>query len=278
MPASAQIAVSDMQVSDYRKSGWVRLSGVLSVEEVKTINACCISAEKGESPRQGAKPRGTENLNPFSYQTNENYRRMFRNESELRLRFEALRPLVKKLATVAERLLGTYDVRILWDKTFTKPPAREGTRQTVWHQDLPYVPVDRRGLLTIWIPTEEVTVESGAMRFVPGSHRIGSLGRRDLIDSEPALEELLTSEDLALVGAPVIVPLSVGDVTVHDGLCLHGAGPNVSDQPRRAWSCTYIPGDALWTGAPWSVTEHSNFYEYDLKPFQRFDHPDLMVD
>jgi ectoine hydroxylase-related dioxygenase (phytanoyl-CoA dioxygenase family) len=114
------------------------------------------------------------------------------------------------------------------------------------------------------------------MRFVPGSHRLGSLGRRDLVETEPTLEEILTPEDLALVSAPVTVPLSVGDVTAHDGLCLHGAGPNMSEFPRRAWSCIFIPGDTLWNGAPFT-TEHANFYSYGLKPFQRFDHPDLMV-
>ena len=278
VPFERDIQVSDAEVSNYRKSGWVRLSGVLSAAEVQAIDTCCISAEKGESPRQGSKSPSNDSSNPFSYQTNENYRRMFRNESELRLRFPELRPLVRKLASVAKRLLDTDDIRILWDKTFTKPPAHEGTRQTVWHQDSPYVPVDRRGMLTIWIPTQQVTAESGAMRFVPGSHRLGSLGRRDLIDGEPSLEEFLTAEDLAQVGAPVTVPLSAGDITVHDGLCLHGAEPNMSDRPRRAWTCTYVPGDALWTGAPWSITEHSNFYEYDLKPYQRFDHPDLMVE
>src|SRR5260221_76374 len=130
MATDESIAVSDEQISSYREAGWVRLGGVLSVAEVQTIKACCISAEKGESPRQGLKPPSIENLNPFSYQSNDNYRRMFRNESELRLRFDALRPLVRKLASVAKQLLGTQDVRILWDKTFTKPPVHEGTRQT----------------------------------------------------------------------------------------------------------------------------------------------------
>ena len=71
--------------------------------------------------------------------------------------------------------LGEDDVRVFWDKTFVKPAATEGTRESVWHQDFPYNPIDRRGMLTIWVAIEDVPAEAGALRFVPGSHRLGPL-------------------------------------------------------------------------------------------------------
>ena len=42
---------------------------------------------------------------------------------------------------------------------------------------------------------------------------------------------------------------SVGDVTVHDNMTVHGAGENLTDRPRWAYLVIVNPSDARWTGA-----------------------------
>jgi ectoine hydroxylase-related dioxygenase (phytanoyl-CoA dioxygenase family) len=96
-------------------------------------------------------------------------------------------------------LTGEDDVRVFWDKTFVKPPAAEGTRESVWHQDFPYNPIDRRGMLTVWMAIEDVPANAGALRFVPGSHRLGPLGRLDLVSEEYRPADLLRDDDMGLV-------------------------------------------------------------------------------
>ena len=88
------------------------------------------------------------------------------------------------------------------------------------------------------------------MRFVPGSHRLGPLVRFDLVGREHAWDEGLRPEDLELVSDPVVVPLAAGEATVHDGLTVHGAGENLSEQPRRGWTIIFIPAETRWTGGP----------------------------
>lgn len=254
-------------VATYRDEGFVRLPSLLSAAALGIVRHCCVAAESMNL----AKMRGEDDHSSgaFAYHRSDDYRRMFRNDVDLRFHFPELKPVVAELAVVARELLRSQSVKILWDKTFTKPPLHEGTRQTVWHQDLPFIPVDRRGLLTIWIPCEDVAVETGAMRFVPRSHRIGPIGRIDLVGSEASLDDILTPEDDRIVGKPVTVPLAAGDATVHDGLCIHGSGPNLGQAPRRVWTCIFIPGEAKWTGAPLS---HANLQD-KVEPFQTFDHP-----
>ena len=262
------------EVSDYRRNGYLHIRRLLGTEELAAVRHACMESERVEMKRLAGQERpDTEEGKRFAHQANDKYLRMFRSALDLRFTFPELRPVVKKLGECARQLLGTSDVRIIWDKTFVKPSRTEGTRETVWHQDLPYIPVDRRGLMTFWLPIHDVPVEAGAMRFLPGSHRLGPLGRIDLVGNEHCIEDLLTPEDLALVGAPVSVPIAAGDATVHDGLTLHGAHPNSTEQPRRVWACLFIPGDTLWNGSPLS---HDNLAGYGLKPFQPFNHPDLM--
>ena len=48
------------------------------------------------------------------------------------------------------------------------PPGAE--KETPWHQDQPYYPVDGERLVSIWMPVDPVSLDS-AVNFVQGSHR-----------------------------------------------------------------------------------------------------------
>lgn len=261
-------------VGGYRRQGWTRISQLLDALDLETVRRCYAAAEARGLPRlRGETEADTEEGRRFAYQGSDGYKMMFHRNYDLRLHFEELRPIVRKVADIASQLLGGREVRILWDTTFTKPTQSEGTKATVWHQDLPYVPVDRRGFMTIWMPMADVTEQAGALKFVSGSHRLGPIGRVDFTGPEPSLEEIVPKEDLSLLQAPTTVPLLAGDATVHDGLTLHGAGPNQSSEPRRVWACVFIPADTLWTGAPFS---NKNLDSYTLTPFKPFNEPDLI--
>ena len=129
-------------------------------------------------------------------------------------------------------------------------------------------------MLTIWIAIEDVPAEAGALRFVPGSHRLGPLGRLDLVSEEHTPRDLLRDDDMGLVGEPVTVPLKAGEATVHDALTLHGAGPNTSTRPRRAWTVVYLPASTLYTGGP---HPQEGINSLGLTPFEPFDHPRFRV-
>jgi ectoine hydroxylase-related dioxygenase (phytanoyl-CoA dioxygenase family) len=62
--------------------------------------------------------------------------------------------------------------------------------------------------------------------------------------------------------------LKAGDATVHSVLVGHGASENQTDEPRWAYICAYIPGDALYTGAP-----NYNYDGIGLEVNKPIDHP-----
>tara|TARA_B100001146_G_scaffold224690_1_gene243604 strand:+ start:2614 stop:3429 length:816 start_codon:yes stop_codon:yes gene_type:complete len=244
------MVISESLVSEFRREGWIKLPRLIGDEQLARLQeiyeieeATGSSTLSGEIGEDGVK-------DSFAYQTHPDMAKMWSNRIDLRLRWPELQGLVRLYSKVALALIGCPEVLVFWDKTFTKPPIAEGTRQSVWHQDLPYNPIDRRGFLSVWIAVEDVSEEMGAMRFIPRSHRLGPLGRLDLVGQDHGWEELLRSDDLEIVSPPVTQPLAAGEATVHDGLTLHGAGENRSGNPRRGWTIIYIPSDTRWTGGP----------------------------
>ena len=238
------------QASAFRREGWTKLPRLLGDAELarlQEIYAC--EEEAGASTLMGQVGEGAATAG-FAYQAHPDMAKMWDNRIDLRMRWPELHRVVARYATVAEALIGCEEVKVFWDKTFTKPPVAVGTRQSVWHQDYPFNPIDRRGFLSVWIAVDDVTEEMGAMRFVPGSHRLGPLGRFDLVGRDHGWDETLRPEDRELVSDPVTQPLAAGEATVHDGLTLHGAGENLSDRPRRGWTIIYIPAETRWTGGP----------------------------
>ena len=83
-----------------------------------------------------------------------------------------VRPLtsIPLLAETAARLLGVDAVRLWHDQALYKEP---GGRETDPHQDQPYWPIVETNTITAWIPFDGSTLESGAMGYLPGSHRLG---------------------------------------------------------------------------------------------------------
>jgi ectoine hydroxylase-related dioxygenase (phytanoyl-CoA dioxygenase family) len=178
--------------------------------------------------------------------------------------------IVMRIAPVAARLMGASQVRLIDDVALVKPPKHEGGDPTVWHQDAPNFPFDRRGFLTVWIAVDDVPLDQGPLTFLPGSHRIGLLGAIDGGGEEIHLDSLLQPDDREHVGEPVATALDAGDASVHSGYLLHSAGPNLTSRPRRAWGVRFIPADTLYTGGA-----HRSFDNLGLRPFQPFEHADF---
>jgi len=260
------VGLSGAAVGEYHRQGWASLGTILDARDVDALLAACL-AEQEPPPPDGR----DESL--FSYQKANGFEQMFRRRTDLRLRHAGVAEVVRKLAPVAAALIGE-DVRVLSDNTLSKPPAEEGSRATVWHQDFPFLPLDRRGVLTMWVALQDVAAESGALRFLPRSHRFGPIGRVELVGDEQGLEAILRPDELAEVGEPVTTPVPRGGVTVHDGLLIHSALPNGSSAWRHAWTVRFMPASTRWTGAPIPI---EGVEATILAPFSTFDHPRFLV-
>ncbi|MFC4014899.1 phytanoyl-CoA dioxygenase family protein [Nonomuraea purpurea] len=151
----------------------------------------------------------------------------------------------------AVRLLhGVRAVRVQVTNLLVKEAGEHGA--TEFHQDFPWMPMDRSAMLTVWLALVDVPADMGSLRFYDGSHRQGLLGRSftrpgdDQLSQHPWLKALEVSPPL---------DLEAGDATVHHALTVHGAPANRHDRPRLSFTVTYFDADALYTGLPYKQTD-----------------------
>ena len=105
--------------------------------------------------------------------------------------------------------------------------------ETPFHQDEAYWDFEGSRLshsASVWMPLDEVSVDSGCMQFMPGTHR----GEGLLHHTKPDPRKPLYLEPPIDTSAAVPCPLPAGGATVHHCRTVHGTAPNTSNRSRRA--------------------------------------------
>lgn len=129
---------------------------------------------------------------------------------------------------------------LCWSTTFFIKEANSPSFVS-WHQDATYWGLSTSDVITAWIAFADAPVESGAMKFWPGSHLRNQLEHRDTFDKN----NLLTRGQEVAVdvpqGAGVDVALKAGEMSLHHVLLVHGSGPNTTQDRRIGLAIRYIP-------------------------------------
>lgn len=138
----------------------------------------------------------------------------------------------QRMRQVAEDVFG-QEVQLRADHMILKP-AGYGIA-TPWHQDQAYHnPAFHYRNINFWLPMDGATVEGGCMHYVRGSHR-GPILPHEYLDPR-SKETALVAQDQAYWSANgTAVPCPRRSCTLHHSYLLHYAGPNTTDQPRRAY-------------------------------------------
>ncbi|MEM7206330.1 MAG: phytanoyl-CoA dioxygenase family protein [Pseudomonadota bacterium] len=162
-------------------------------------------------------------------------------------------PFVTKAACSAnlldkvEEVLGP-DILIYSAEFFIKEPQTE--KIVTWHQDLTYWGLgETDDELTAWIALSDVTVESGCMRFVPGSHKQRIVPHQDTFDENNLLsrgQEVAVDVD---ENEAVNIELKPGQVSFHHGRMFHASGPNKSNHRRIGLVIRYVTPHVRQSGA-----------------------------
>lgn len=155
-----------------------------------------------------------------------------------------------RFAVAALQLTGAEGIRLFHDHALLKMP--EDSKETPWHQDLPYWPMNEKGALSIWVALDDVDEINGCMMFIPRSRNAGKLNPISLVDPQDIFEYVKGTDEE--IQKPVICRMNAGSCTFHDGLCFHYAFPNHSQKPRRALAIIYMPDGTTFSGKPHVVT------------------------
>jgi ectoine hydroxylase-related dioxygenase (phytanoyl-CoA dioxygenase family) len=207
------------QIERYRRDGFIVIEGLLSDEELSRFGA---AVDRGVARRSRA---DTRTLSEKSL-----YEQSFRQCMNLWEDCPDVRPLSfhPRIGLVAARLAGVDCLRLWHDQALYKEP---GGRQTDAHNDQPYWPMVETDTITAWIPFDGSTLASGAMAYVPGSHRFPGVRRFANIFAGRGFD--LTDPEIGRGVDPVFCEVPRGGVAFHHGLTLHLAGPNRTSRTRR---------------------------------------------
>ena len=222
-PLNADYSLSDEQVAQFWRDGFIVLRAVLSRREIEAYGAVI---------RDTAMRRFAARDMPAAAHG------AFLQTLGLRFDAEGVRRfcLAPRFGAIAARLLQVPAVRIFHEQALFK---QSGGSDSHWHQDQYYWPLATDRSLGLWMPLVDCNRQMGTIRFVRGSHRYGDLAGRDISDeSAHHFDEFIVRERLDIYQTE---ELAAGDCTFHLGWTVHGAPANHSDAMRGAMIVTFYP-------------------------------------
>ncbi len=256
--------VTDAEIEAFRTDGVVCLRGVMPADWLERMAAPVEEAISGDAAADLSEmgdhlaAAGAERTVDTSVQDGDGPRgRFVAGTDHWRLQDEFLEFAVSSpLGAIVSALLGVDDVWLYEDSVLVKEPGTE--ERTAFHQDMAYFHLDGDSVCTTWVPLDPVTAESGAVRYVLGSHLDRTRYRPNLFVTTMSIpgtegEEVPDYDRVEVRGEARIVSFDTepGDVVVHHARTIHGAHANASaTRRRRAISVRYAGTGTVFAPVP----------------------------
>ncbi len=209
--------LSKSQIERFREEGFVSPVPVLSKSEASALRA---------------------RLERFERETGGPLKGDLRHKSHLL--FTWLAELVRhpRILDAVEDLYGP-DL-LCWSSNFFIK-ERESPAFVSWHQDSTYWGLDRPDVVSAWVAFTPADESNGAMRVVPGSHKLDQIAHRDTF----AKHNLLTRGQEIAVDVDerqaATIALEPGEMSLHHVRLVHGSPPNLSRDRRIGFAIRYVP-------------------------------------
>ena len=110
-----------------------------------------------------------------------------------------------------------------------------------WHQDAFYWGLSKDDVMTAWVALSPANLESGCMKFIPGSQTQDHLQHVDTFHKDNLLsrgQEIAVEVDAAQSVDCILEP---GEMSLHHVKLVHGSEPNRSNDRRIGLAIRYIP-------------------------------------
>ncbi|MFV8751627.1 phytanoyl-CoA dioxygenase family protein [Nannocystaceae bacterium ST9] len=166
------------------------------------------------------------------------------------------------LPELAAAFLAAPRVGIFFDQLFVKEPRTQ--EHMPWHQDMPYWPVRDADLVTIWVPLDPVTRESGSVVYAKGSHRWGRVAKRWTLPREGEAPPIAAHMQTEMMAETQFVywDLQPGDVLIHHPLTVHASFANATPGTRRrALALRYYAEGCVFESRPDDILQNPRVRE-----------------
>ena len=229
--------LTDEQITSYRDNGFVVLENFLDPGELANWQRC---TDESVAERLASKGDPLSNQHdPDAY-----YAQVFTQCLKLADTHAGMHEIMHdpRLGKVAATLAGVDGIRIWHDQALIKPPFGNPTG---WHLDNPFWSFTSHEALSIWVALDDATLGNGCLWYIPGSHRTARHEATGIGANQGALFNAYPEWRQV---DPVAGPCPAGSAVFHNGLTAHGAGANMTNKPRRAMTCAYMPDGSTFNG------------------------------
>jgi ectoine hydroxylase-related dioxygenase (phytanoyl-CoA dioxygenase family) len=222
------LLLTQAQVAFFRAGGYLALEAITTVDEVLGLQAIYDRLFSERSGRNAG-----DHLDLVSHDDDDHEPALPQVLNPSKHAPELARTRMRANAeSIARQLLGPQ-AAFRFDHAICKP-ARYGAA-TPWHQDEAYNAPDMDyNDISIWVPLQPATRANGCMQFMPRSHRWDVAPHRPIGD-DPKVTGLEVTNPQDYDRSAVVCELPPGGATIHHCRTMHYTGPNLTDQPRRAY-------------------------------------------
>lgn len=236
--------LTQKQIRQYRDSGFLVIEGFLEPAELEDWRTQVDEAVEERLQKKPDPKQGEPWLTNTAEGVSEYYQKVFLQCLKLADTHVGVRRLMldPRLGEMAATLAGVDGIRIWHDQALIKPPFGNPTG---WHLDNPYWSFSSPDSLSIWVALDDATLGNGCMWYLPGTHKSARYENSGIGEQLDALFDVYP-EWRAI--APVACPCPAGSAVFHNGLVAHGAGANMTNKPRRAMTCAYMPDGSTYNG------------------------------
>ncbi|ANH81814.1 phytanoyl-CoA dioxygenase [Niabella ginsenosidivorans] len=232
------------QIESYRQNGFLVIDDFLNNDELKFWREAVTEAVQDRNgrkmPSREVKVGEDDGINEDSdyfgkvfdqllnlWQTNRKVKQIMLDE---------------RIGKMVAALAGWDGTRIWHDQALIKKPW---ANPTAWHLDTPFWSFSDRRALSIWVALDDATLENGCLYFIPGSYQHTTFEKLGIGKNMDAVFDVYPAFRKA---NSVAAPIKAGSCSFHNGLTIHGAGPNMTNGFRRAMTCAYMPDGATFNG------------------------------
>ncbi len=236
--------ITEAQIKAYQQDGYLLVENFLSEDELDFWRQ---AVTEGIEQRGGRKMPGSntkvgedDGINKDS----DYYGKVFEQMLNLWQTNDKVKLIMldDKIGKMVAMLAGWQGTRIWHDQALIKRPW---ANPTSWHLDTPFWSFSDRRALSIWVALDDATYENGCLYFIPGSYHKTTFENPGIGKNMDAIFDFYPQ---FIKSKSVSVPMKAGSCSFHNGLTIHGAGPNMTNGYRRAMTCAYMPDGATFNG------------------------------
>lgn len=234
--------LSGEQIDAYQKQGFVVLENFLDsgeLEQWRRVTQEAVEQRLAAAGDQSFTGGLTNQADPDAY-----YARVFTQCLKLADTHPEMRELMldPRLGKTAAALAGVDGIRIWHDQALFKQPFGNPTG---WHLDNPHWSFSSRQSISIWVALDDATLSNGCLYYMPGTQNTARYDTAGIGEDIAGLFKIYPEwREMDTVACPC----PAGSAVFHNGLTAHGAGANMTNKPRRAMTCAYMPDGSTFNG------------------------------